>query len=48
MADYAGISVFDVMQLNVFVYWTLLHDAVVYMYSKTEARCGKAAGEVRE
>ena len=36
MADYAGISVFDVMKLNVFVYWTLLHDAVVYMYSKTE------------
>lgn len=36
MADYAGISVFDVVQLDVFVYWTLLHDAVVYMYSKTE------------
>lgn len=36
VADYAGISLFEVYQLDVFTYWALLHDAVVYANAQTE------------
>ena len=37
VADYAGISLFEVYQLDVFTYWALLHDAIVYGNAQTAA-----------
>lgn len=36
VADYAGISLLEVYQLDIFTYWALLHDAVVYGNAQTE------------
>lgn len=36
MAEYAGISVMEVYELDIFTFWTLLHDAVVYNRSQTK------------
>lgn len=36
MAEYAGISVMDVYTLDIFTFWALLHDAVVYNHSQTQ------------
>lgn len=36
VADYAGISLFNVYQLDIFTYWALLHDAIVYGNAQTE------------
>ncbi len=36
VAEYAGISLLDVFELDVFSYWSLLHDAVVYGNAQTE------------
>lgn len=36
VADYAGISLFDVYQLDIFTYWALLHDAIVTTNAQTE------------
>lgn len=36
MAEYAGISVMDVYALDIFTFWALLHDAVVYNHSQTK------------
>jgi hypothetical protein len=36
VADYCGISLFKVYQLNVFEYYYLLRDAAIYNYSQTE------------
>ena len=35
-ADYAGISIFEVQELDVFTYWQLLRDAVIYSCQQTE------------
>lgn len=37
VADYAGFSLFEVETLLITDYWMLLHDAVVYNNSQTEA-----------
>ena len=36
VASYAGISIFHVQELDVFTYWQLLRDAVIYVCQKTE------------
>ena len=36
VADYAGISIFQVQDLDVFTYWQFLCDAVVYNCQQTE------------
>lgn len=36
MADYAGIPLPHVYEFDVFEFWTLLHDAVVYNNSQTK------------
>lgn len=36
VAEYAGVSLFEVFALDVFTYWALLHDAVVYGNAQTE------------
>lgn len=36
VADYVGISLFEVYQLDLFTYWALLHDAIVYGNAQTE------------
>lgn len=37
VAEYAGISVMEVYALDVFAFWALLHDAVVYAHSQTKS-----------
>lgn len=36
VADYAGISIFQVQDLNIFLYWFLLREAVIFECQKTE------------
>lgn len=36
VADYAGVSLFDVYQMDLFTYWALLHDAIVTINAQTE------------
>ena len=36
VADYASIPLFDVPDLDIFTYWYLLREAVIYQYSQTE------------
>lgn len=36
VADYAGISIFEVQKLDVFTYWQLLRDAVIYVCRQNE------------
>lgn len=36
VAEYAGISLLDVYELDVFSYWALLHDGVVWNNAQTE------------
>lgn len=36
MAEYAGVPLPRVCEFDVFVFWTLLHDAVVYNNSQTK------------
>lgn len=36
VAEYAGISLFELGELDVFEYWTLLHDAVIYNRAQTQ------------
>ena len=36
ISDYANISIPETFNLDVFTYWGLLHDAVVYVCNKTE------------
>lgn len=37
VSDYAGIPLLDVVNLDVFTYWGLLHDAVIWNCRKTTA-----------
>ncbi|HCW79781.1 MAG TPA: hypothetical protein DG942_01590 [Ruminococcaceae bacterium] len=36
VADYASISIFAVQELDVFTYWQMLRDAVIYACQQTE------------
>ena len=36
VADYANITLFEVIDIDVFTYWYLLREAVIYQYSQTE------------
>lgn len=36
MAEYAGIPLFQVLELDIFCFWMLLHDLVVYNHSQTK------------
>lgn len=36
MADYANIPLPDVFELDIFTFWALLHDVVVYNKSRTK------------
>lgn len=36
MAEYAAVSIFRVAELDIFTYWALLHDAIVYNYGQTK------------
>ena len=36
MADYAAVSLPQVYEFDIFTFWALLHDAVVYNSSQTE------------
>ncbi len=36
VADYAGISIFEVQNLDVFSYWFLLREAVIFACQQTE------------
>lgn len=36
MAEYAGVPLPQVYEFDVFAFWTLLHDAVVYNNSQTK------------
>lgn len=36
VAEYANISIPDVYELDIFSFWALLHDAVIYNRSKTK------------
>ena len=37
VADYAGISIFQVQELDVFTYWQFLRDGVIYNRRQTES-----------
>lgn len=37
VADYAGISIFQVQELDVFTYWQFLRDAVIFACQQTES-----------
>lgn len=36
VADYANITMFEVVDFDIFTYWFLLREAVIYQYSQTE------------
>ena len=36
VADYAGVSIFQVQELDVFTYWQFLRDAIIYGCQQTD------------
>ena len=36
VSDYAGLSMAEITELDVFNFWALMHDAVIYNHAQTE------------